>query len=400
MALDDVQSLVKEIKAEHQSAFDKVKEIAEQAVSEAKKGNAMTDDLKGKTDEALTIMNGFKAQIDALEQKMSRATNDGDQQANLSLGAQFVAAENVKNFLASDSKRGKVELMLKATISSSTTATAGSAGAALNAERIPGIVTPNQRRMTVRNLLTAGTMSQSSIEYVRETGFNNNAAPVAELAAKPQSDLRLELFTSSARVIAHHSKASRQMLDDVPMLQSYIDGRLRYGLEFKEEVQLLSGDGTGQNLLGIIPQATASAAAFAPAAETPIDKIRLGMLQAALAEYPATATVMHPTDWARIELTKDSEGRYIIGNPAGMLTPTLWALPVVATQAIGVDKFLTGAFQLGAQIFDRWTARVEIATENEDDFVKNMVTMLCEERIALAVYRPESFIYGDLGFVV
>ena len=64
-----------------------------------------------------------------------------------------------------------------------------------------------------------------------------------------------------------------------------------------------------------------------------------------------------------------------------------------------VDKFLTGAFKLGAQVFDRWQARVEVATENEDDFVKNMVTILAEERLALAVYRPQAFIYGDFGNV-
>ena len=69
---------------------------------------------------------------------------------------------------------------------------------------------------------------------------------------------------------------------------------------------------------------------------------------------------------------------------------------MVQTQAIAQGKFLTGAFNLGAQIFDRWQSRVEIATENEDDFVKNLVTILCEERLALAVYRPESFIYGDV----
>ena len=124
------------------------------------------------------------------------------------------------------------------------------------------------------------------------------------------------------------------------------------------------------------------------------------MLQATLAEYPATGHVMNPIDWARIELTKDADGRHIIGVPQGVASPTLWGLPVVATQAIAEDKFLTGAFRLGAQLFDRWQARVEIATENEDDFVKNLVTMLCEERLALAVYRPEAFIYGDFGNVV
>lgn len=400
MALDEIQALAAEIKADHAKQFDTVKDIAEKALAEAARGTKSSDDLKAKADESLSAMNLLKKQLETIEQKLARATEfEQAAKSSKSLGSQFVADEQVKNFLATDTRRGKVALMLKATITSVATDTAGAAGDALVATRIPGIIAPNQRRMTVRDLLTPGTMDGNSMEFVRETGFNNNAGMVAEGAAKPQSDIKLDLISTSAKVIAHTAKASRQILDDVAQLQSYIDGRLRYGLAFKEETQLLSGDGTGQNLLGIIPQATAFSAAFAPASETAIDKIRLAMLQAALAEYPATGTVMHPTDWARIELTKDSQGRYIIGNPQGTTAPTLWNLPVVATQAISVDKFLTGAFQLGAQVFDRWAARVEIATENEDDFVKNLLTMLCEERLALAVYRPESFIYGDLGFV-
>ena len=105
-----------------------------------------------------------------------------------------------------------------------------------------------------------------------------------------------------------------------------------------------------------------------------------------------------PIDWARIELTKDGQGKYIIGQPQGSITPTLWNLPVVQTQAIAEDKFLTGAFKMAAQVFDLWQARVEVGFEN-DDFTKNLVTILGEERLALAVYRPEAFIYGDLGNV-
>ena len=70
--------------------------------------------------------------------------------------------------------------------------------------------------------------------------------------------------------------------------------------------------------------------------------------------------------------------------------------PVVQTQAMAAGKFLSGAFKLGAQVFDRWQARVEVATENEDDFIKNLVTILAEERLALAVYRPETFVYGNV----
>jgi len=85
-------------------------------------------------------------------------------------------------------------------------------------------------------------------------------------------------------------------------------------------------------------------------------------------------------------------------NPQGTTSPTLWNLPVVTTQAIAQDKFLTGAFQMGAQVFDQWSAAIEAGFEN-DDFTKNKITILAEERLALAVYRPEAFIYGDFGRV-
>jgi HK97 family phage major capsid protein len=255
------------------------------------------------------------------------------------------------------------------------------------------------RRMTVRDLLAPGTTSASSVEYVQETGFTNSAGMVAEGTSKPESSLKFDLKTAPVRKIAHWMLASSEILADAPGLQSMIDYRLRYGLEYKEEGQLLNGDGTGQNLLGLIPQATAYSAAFVPSALTAIDTMRLAALQAALAEYPATGHVMHPTDWARIELTKDTQGRYIIGNPQGGLAPTLWGLPVVATQAMTIDKFLTGAFRGAAQVFDRLAATVLVSTEDSDNFRKNLVTILAEERLALAVYRPEAFIFGDLGFV-
>ena len=354
MPLDDIKSveqLAADIKADHAKATDAVKEIAEKALAEAEKGVKSSASLKEVADEQLLKMNELTEQITSIEQKLARAKEfDERAKAAKSIGQQFVEAEDVKSLLDSDVKRGKAQMLLKATITSATAYTDGAAGAAVEATRLPGVVSDPNRRMTIRDLLMPGQMDGSTLEYVQETGFNNNAAPVAEGAAKPQSDIKLALISTTAKVIAHTSKASRQILDDASQLRSYIDGRLRYGLAFKEELQLLSGDGTGQNLLGIIPQATAYSPAFAPAAETVIDKLRLAMLQAALAEYPATGHVMNPIDWARVETTKDSEGRYIIGNPGGEGPASLWKLPVVETQAIAVDKFLTGAFRLGAQV--------------------------------------------------
>ncbi|UWR41539.1 phage major capsid protein [Phaeobacter inhibens] len=396
-----VAELAADIKADHAKAFDKVKEIAEDALGKAKAGEDVTRDLKEKADEALLKMNGLAEQISEFEQKLARAHDGGTPEHAKSLGERVVSSESFKAaFEKGTDFRGTAQFQAKATITSATSDTAGAVGAAVPDTRLSGVIAPPNRRMTIRDLITPGQMDGSTLEYVRETGFNNNAAAVAEGATKPQSDIKMELVNTSAKVIAHTAKASRQILDDAAWMRSYIDGRLRYGLAFKEEYQLLSGDGTGQNLLGIVPQATAYAAPSGASASTQyLDTMRLAMLQAVLAEYPATGHVMNPIDWANVELLKDADGRYIIGNPQGTAAPTLWGLPVVATQAMQVDKFLTGAFMLGAQVFDRWQARVEIATENEDDFVKNLVTMLCEERLALAVYRPEAFIYGDFGNV-
>lgn len=390
--------LAKEIKTEHQKAFDAVKEIAEKAVSEAKASGEVASKTKETADEALLKMNGLGEQVAQLEQKLARNPG-GPPERQKSLGERFVEDEKVKAFLEQATPRGRVDLQAKATLTSATTDTAGAVGDAIRPTRLGGILELPQRRMTVRDLITPGQMDGNALEYVQETGFTNNAGMVAEGAAKPSSDIKLDLKSTTAKVIAHWMKASRQVLSDIPQLRSMIDGRLLYGLDFKEETQLLNGDGTGQNLLGIIPQATAYSAPIVLASPTSIDVMRLAMLQAALAEYPATGHVMNPIDWAWIETLKDGEGRYIIGNPQGQITPTLWGLPVVQTQAMPVDKFLTGAFKLGAQVFDRWAARVEVATENEDDFIKNLVTILAEERLALAVYRPEAFIYGDFGRV-
>lgn len=391
------EQLAAEVKAAHEKSINAVKAIAEEALGKAKSGEELSGKIKETADEALLKMNELTGQMTELEQKMSRR-GESDPEERKSLGQRFVESEDVKSWLESSPTSGKADLRVKADLTTLTTDADGSVGDGVAPTRLPGVQEQAQRRMTVRDLLSQGRMDGNTIEYVQETGFNNNAAPVAEGATKPQSDIKLDLKSSSAKVIAHWMKASRQALDDVSFLRSMIDQRLIYGLSYAEENQLLNGDGTGQNLSGLVSNATAYSAAFTPAGATAIDTMRLAMLQAALAEYPATGHVMNPIDWARIELTKDSEGRYIIGNPQGTLSPTLWGLPVVPTQAMGVDKFLTGAFKLGAQIFDRWDARVE-AGYVDKDFTNNMVTLLAEERLALAVYRPEAFIYGDLGFV-
>lgn len=357
-------------------------------------------ELKGKVDKALSALGDATTRLNELEKRAANERGMSEHEPR-GIGDHIVENASFENGRLSLNERGRFRVnMERADITSAnTTVGAGrSAGTSLvPGARVPGIVTPPNRQFTIRDLLAPGRTSSSSVEYVKETGFTNSAAPVAETTQKPKSDLTFNLLSTQVRTIAHIFKASRQILDDAPALASYINARGTYGLKFVEENQLLNGDGTGQNLHGILPQATAFAPAFTPTDETAIDRLRLAVLQVILAEYPASGFVLHPTDWAKIELTKDLGGNYIVGNAQSPIGPTLWGLPVVQTQAMAAGEFLTGAFNLAAQIFDRMDVEVLLSSENVDDFEKNMFTIRIEERLALAVYRPEALVTGDVN---
>ncbi|HHY0345208.1 TPA: phage major capsid protein [Vibrio cholerae] len=372
---------------------DAVKAQAEAANKEVARLGEMSAQTRASVDEILTKQGELQARLQEAEQKMLNAGKDNGEEEFCSAGlivAEKLAAEGV-----SSNFNGKSRIQMPR---SAITSATGSGGGLVAPDRRAGIIAIPERQMTIRDLIAPGTTTSNMVQYVKETGFTNNAAPVAENTSKPYSDITFAMENASVQTIAHLMKASRQILDDASALASFIDARARYGLMIKEEGQLLYGNGTGANLHGIIPQASAYAAPTGAEVTTEqrIDRLRLAILQAALAEYPATGIVLHPTDWATIELLKDNTGKYIIGNPQNGTTPTLWRLPVVSTQSINQNAFLVGAFNLGAQIFDRMDIEVLVSTENTDDFEKNMVTLRAEERLAFAVYRPEAFVTGAL----
>ncbi|QHB18272.1 MULTISPECIES: phage major capsid protein [Mannheimia] len=394
--MSEAEKTIEQLANEFKKATDQVKGLGEELQGKMANNEKGLEGLKEKVDEALNSMSDAKSRLDELEQKAAR--RGGGEQMEKSIAQQLMESDSFKSF-ASDPRTGKsAYLSVKATITSATTNAAGSAGALITEHRLPGIVTPPQTILTLRDLLAPGNTSSNAITFVRETGFTNNAAPQAnEGDKKAQSTLQFGEETTPVKTIAHYIKASRQVLDDAPMLESHINGRLIYGLKLKEDRMLLNGDGSAGGLTGLMTKATAFADPAKLATYTIIDQLRLALLQVMLAEYPSNGFVLNPIDWAKIELEKDGQGRNIIGNPQSLAQPTLWGVPVVQTQAIEANQFLTGAFNLGAQIFDRQQSGIAVSTENEDDFVKNLVTILCEERLALAIYRPESFVKGTLA---
>lgn len=403
---DETMELQRELKEASKAlneATGEVKKIAEKTETELKNLGKETGETKEAADKALLAMNTLSERATAIEQKLARIGEGPQAQTGVQTpGERFLEAAEIKSRLGEDNFKGHIKVEVK-TITSASASGASATTALVPVDRV-GFVGAPERPLMVRDLVTPGRTASGFIEYAKESGFTNNAATVAENpgSVKPQSDITYTLVNTGVKTIAHWIPASKQILADAPQLQSMIDGRLRYGLAYQEDLQLLLGDGTGTNLLGLMPQATAYSATTTGIAEktgvTKIDRLRLAMLQATLALYPSTGTVLNPADWADIELTKDANGRYVFANPTGRAGPVLWGLPVVESLAMTQNLFLTGAFKMAAQVFDREDANVLISTEDRDNFVKNMVTLLAEERLALAVYRPAALIKGNFTF--
>lgn len=323
-----------------------------------------------------------------LEQKLaSGAENPGEKKSF----SERAAEELIKSW---DGKQGTFDAK---TFNKSLGSDADSAGSLIQPMQIPGIIMPGLRRLTIRDLLAQGRISSNALEYVREEVFTNNADVVAEKALKPESDITFSKQTANVKTIAHWVQASRQVMDDAPMLQSYVNNRLMYGLALKEEGQLLNGDGTGDNLEGLNKVATAYDTSLNATGDTRADIIAHAIYQVTESEFSASGIVLNPRDWHNIALLKDNEGRYIFGGPQAFTSNIMWGMPVVPTKAQAAGTFTVGGFDMASQVWDRMDATVEVSREDRDNFVKNMLTILCEERLALAHYRPTAIIKGSFS---
>lgn len=262
------------------------------------------------------------------------------------------------------------------------------------ADRLAGIISNPDRRLRIRDLVPVYQTSSNLVEYAKENVFTNNAGPQIgsgsptqiENVAKAESGLTFTLANTAVITLAHNIPASRQVLDDAPMLEGYIRNRLIYGLNLEEEEEILVGTGASGTLNGLINQATAFASS-ASGPDTKIDVIRRMITGLELNNFTAEAVVLNPADWQDIELTKDTEGRYIFANPQQVAAPRIWGLPVVSSNTMTAGSVLAGAFSQACGLFDRMTLVVELFREHSDFAAKNMVLLQAEKRIAFAVWR-------------
>ncbi len=311
-----------------------------------------------------------------------------------SMGQQFVDSEVFAWVQKSRGMRGSSWTSPSTELLATVLDTGGASGGDLIVTQyIPGILPLLFKRLVVADLLAPGTTDSSSITYMKETAYSNNAGAVAEGAPKPESALVFDQVVDLVVKIAHWLPVTDEMLEDVKQISSYIDARLRLGLAIAEEDQLLNGSGTAPNTTGLLNRAGLTTATVRSGSTTNADAIFTAMMAVFNASFVMpTGTILNPANWQTTQLSKDGNGRYYGSGPFnGPQVPTLWGLPVVVTPSIVANTGFTGAFDSAAQVFRRGGVRVEVSNSHADFFTRNLTAIRCEERLALAVYRPAAF---------
>ena len=386
---------IKKVEGVLMKKFDSIEETMGKINEEIKNAGSVSAESKSEISKLSEDYNGLHDRIEEMEQ---RGIKLHDENTAYNLGAEFLKCDQFKAVQEGSSRAAKMEV--KTAIINAE----GQNQPLVSADRSAGFQATPNRLLSIRDILPSTPTASNLIEFVRENVFTNSAGPqvagspeVFENVTKPESGITFTLVDEKVVTLAHFIPASKQVIADSPALQSFINGRLMYGLKLKEEALLLTGSGANGELNGIHTQASAYTVQ-SPQLSNEIDIVREMIKQAHLSEYFPDAIIMNPQDWYDIDVRKvgASDDRYVVGNPRDMSVARLWGLPVVITNSLTSGQCIVGNFQLGAEIRDRESASVEMSLEDSTNFQKNMITIRAEERIALVVYRTEAFIKATL----
>lgn len=387
--------MVEEIK----SAFEGVKTEVNGAIDTLKAENATAvEGLKTELEELKSQISVVKDAADKLEAKSNRKTMNDNQVK----GFNATLAESIEK---NADVLGKIAAgELKHTSFKMDTKAVGNMTEAVNLTGDIPRAYANQvyalpsRKIHVRSLLPVGTISQGLFTFPLETGGEGAPAAQTQGSTKAQVDFDITMTNAPAQVIAGYVKISRQMLDDVPAMTSFLQSRLLEKYLVAEDAQLLSGNGTAPNLQGL----TGVASAFSGAATVDVEQLVQAIAQVEASNYSATGILINPTDWANIINTKNTNSAYSLPGSTVVTTDgqlSIAGIPVFKSTAIAADKFLVGDWAMGAQIMQRDGISVQFSEFDGNNFVENMITVRVEARIAFPIYYAGAFVYGDFGNV-
>jgi HK97 family phage major capsid protein len=387
--------MVEEIK----SAFEGIKSEVNGAIESAKADNASAlESVKAELEATKASITVVKDEIEKMEAKNNRVKMNQTEVK----GFNATLADAIENNSDSIAKLARGEQKRSSFILDTK-----AVGTMTEAVNLTGDITrqyANQvyalpsRKVHMRSLLPIGSINQGLFTFPYESGGEGDPAAQVQGSSKAQVDFDITMKDAAAQYIAGYVRISRQMLDDIPAMTSFLQSRLLEKYLIAEDAQLLSGNGTAPNLQGITGVATAATGA----ATVDVEQLVQAIAQLESTNYSATGILVNPLDWAAIMNTKNTNAAYSL--PASTVVTTdgsvsIAGIPLYKSTAIAVDKFLVGDWSMGAQIMQNQGISVQFSEMDGDNFTKNLITVRVEARIAFPIYYAGAFVYGDFGNV-
>ena len=381
---DDLTAIAKKLNERMKTLDDLINKH-----KETLENGKLPDELRKKLDDDAKVVSDLAARFSEIEQKLVEQVHQRQADPN-TVGSILARNTDLRQQIdAIRSKRGRTTIdgiQARNIISI--------AGIGTNASLATIDVQRNQAQeltLALLDLITWMPVTSDLVPNLRESAYDIMADEVAEGVAKPQSNLTFGVENITISVIAHWIKITKQLLDDMPVLASYIEGRLAYGVRLKLEAKVINGTTTSfsglmkvGNSLVAVPDALA------------IDTINTAKYQVWGSGLMPEAVVLNPVDWGKIEREKTDDGHYLFGTPGAVVQPVIWGLPVVLSSAMPLGKFWLGNLTIGVSGYVRNEVMVEASTEDGDNFTKNLVTIRAEMRAGFGVAIPDAMVTGDL----
>lgn len=256
-----------------------------------------------------------------------------------------------------------------------------------------------QTRLFVRDCLSVQGTNLPSVPYIRELNVVTNelgASSVVEGTAKPEVVMQFEQDDAAIRKIAAWIPATTEIIDDAPTLRGYIDTRLAYMLALREEQQLLNGTGAAPQIKGLLQYAGLQTQAFSSDVATTLG-LAIGLIENVDGEPDTIA--MNPIKYWAMLTTRTAnkfDGGFSGEAPWGAPVGGVWGMNIIRSRSLTLNQGLVGSFRLGATLFDRLQTTLRVGNQHSDFFTTNRVAILAEERIGLAVHRPDFFCLATL----
>ena len=404
-----------EIKSAIEAGLAEVKSKVETATSasaeEVKSLNAKIEGLTTQLEEAksagatLEYVEKMQLQLDKLDMKLQKKTIQNGTAASLD--------SELKSMFSEKSFSDQIELLKKSSgnnvnldVKAATSITLGSyAGTALTTEIDRSIVGPQTNMPFFRDIVNVAPIRGNKVTWINKSAVSNGAGMTAEGAAKTQISWTYSEDSADVKKITAYVKVSKEALDDLDFLRSEINTDLRQEIELKLDEQIAEGTGVGQNLKGILTYAPTFAVAGTSLAAAVDGANRLDVLRSAVAlirkaKFRANYIAINPVDAALMDMEKGNDNHYILPPFVTADGTRVAGTTVIESFSIDEGSFLVGDFTK-SNLRIREEININLGYEN-DDFTKNMVTILAEMRAVhyIKLHHVPAFVKGTFAAAI